>query len=170
MDAEKVKKQKQKQREWQRKEKKRARAVELMAWERERERERSKAGGKEAGTPDGKERVTIKLRVTPKGVEKKVRFELEEDKKGKGKAAEEGDADTDAEAKPKDDGSEEAGAWDGAGWDSELSDITDSSDGESEIEVGSAVLVPHGWSKLIFLAEGGPPAVAQDSHPSALAR
>ncbi|KAJ7272534.1 hypothetical protein B0H12DRAFT_583948 [Mycena haematopus] len=115
------------------KERERVRALDLQAWEQAQK----KAGGT---TPDSKtQRVTIKLKVTPKAKE------AANEEKRKGKAAEKGSADGSSAAseepedkneleegleEPKDDGNE---AGNRAGWDSELSDLT-SSDAETEVE------------------------------------
>ncbi|KAF7356926.1 hypothetical protein MVEN_01028500 [Mycena venus] len=113
----------------------------LKEVERERAKQREKQllkerERKDGGTPKA-QRVTIKLKVTPKpSVGEKTeaeessvkRIASEEsadivDKKGKGKAVE---GSAEAEVNPKEDHGEEVGIWGGAGWDSELSDLTSS--------------------------------------------
>ncbi|KAF7370896.1 hypothetical protein MSAN_00723500 [Mycena sanguinolenta] len=120
------------------KERKRAKALALQQWDTERARNPGET------TPDAKtQRVTIKLKLPPRAKE------TASEDKGKGKAVEESvdenaasgvpEGDTKAKDKaaeePEKPKGEETAIWDGAGWDSELSDLTNSdSDSESEAE------------------------------------
>ncbi|KAJ6485842.1 hypothetical protein C8R45DRAFT_998100 [Mycena sanguinolenta] len=118
------------------KERKRLRALELQEWERERARESGM-------TPNAKtQKVTIKLKLPPKAKE------TASEDRGKGKAAEAESVDEKAASEVPEDNKaqdtsmeesdrrngEETAVWDGAGWDSELSALTNS-DSESEVEV-----------------------------------
>ncbi|KAJ6581147.1 hypothetical protein B0H19DRAFT_495255 [Mycena capillaripes] len=117
----------------------------------EKEREKEKEKEKEQSTPKAP-RVTIKLKVTPKAAKPALEVSADKvDRKGKSKAVEEAPSETKpaklevpvdkvdkkGEDAPSEGNSKEdddpAGIWASAGWDSELSDLTNS-DGESKIE------------------------------------